>query len=57
MRAMTLFSQLVETSQRVAGTPGRNAKINAIAQFLRTLAPGEIAIGVAYLSGETRQGT
>lgn len=56
MRAMTLFSQLVETSQRVAGTPSRNAKINAIAQFLRTLAPGEIAIGVAYLSGETRQG-
>ena len=53
---MTLFSQLVATSERVAETSGRNAKIAAIARFLRTLAPAEIAICVAYLSGETRQG-
>ena len=53
---MTLFSQLVDTSQRVADAPGRNAKIAALADFLRQLAPAEIAIAVAYLSGETRQG-
>jgi DNA ligase 1 len=53
---MTLLAELVETSRRVAGTPSRNAKIAALAQFLRTLEPGEIAPGVSYLSGETRQG-
>lgn len=53
---MTLFSALVGISQRVAQTPGRNAKVAAIAQFLRTLAPAEIGIAVAFLSGVTRQG-
>jgi DNA ligase-1 len=53
---MTLLADLVDTSRRVAETPGRNAKISAIAEFLRTLAPTEIAIGAAYLAGETRQG-
>ena len=38
---MTLLGQLVATSRRVAETPGRNAKIAALAEFLRMLAPAE----------------
>ena len=53
---MTLFAELVATSDRVASLPGRNAKIAAIASLLSGLAHDEIALGVAYLSGETRQG-
>ena len=53
---MTRFGAIVETSQRVAGTPSRNAKVAELAACLRNLAPVEIPLGVAYLSGETRQG-
>ncbi len=53
---MTRLAELVETSERVAATPGRNAKIAAMAELLRHVAPSEIPIAVAYLSGETRQG-
>ena len=53
---MTRLAELVETSERVAATPGRNAKIAAIASLLRRLPPSEITIAVAYLSGETPQG-
>ena len=53
---MTLLAELVETSRRVAGTASRNAKIETLARFLRTLEPREIALGVSWLSGETRQG-
>ncbi|HJU23541.1 MAG TPA: ATP-dependent DNA ligase [Casimicrobiaceae bacterium] len=53
---MTRFADLVSTSDRVAQTSSRNAKIAALAATLRTLAPPEIPIAVAYLSGETRQG-
>src|ERR1700716_1707580 len=53
---MTLLAALVETSQRVAETSGRRAKIGEMAQFLRALQPVEIDIGVAFLAGETRQG-
>src|SRR6185369_17342773 len=53
---MTLLAELVETSRRVAETPSRNAKTAALAGCLRTLSPAEIEAGVAYLSGETRQG-
>ena len=53
---MTLLAELVETSRRVAETPSRNAKTALLADCLRKLAPTEIEIGVAYLSGETRQG-
>jgi DNA ligase 1 len=51
-----LLAQLVEASQRVAATSARNAKIAALAACLAQLEPEEIEIGVAYLSGETRQG-
>src|SRR4029079_9328678 len=53
---MTPLRDLVETSRIVAEKPGRNAKIAALAAFFRRLAPAEIAIGVSYLSGETRPG-
>jgi DNA ligase-1 len=53
---MTLFREIVATSNRVATTAGRNAKIDAIASCLRTLEHDEVALGVAFLSGETRQG-
>ena len=53
---MTLLADLVETSRRVADTPSRNAKIAELAACLRRLAPAEIEIGVAFLSGEPRQG-
>jgi DNA ligase-1 len=53
---MTLLAQLVEVSERVGATSSRRAKIGAIAGFLRDLAPDEVALGVAYLAGETRQG-
>jgi DNA ligase-1 len=53
---MTLLADLVGTSRRVAGTPSRNAKIAELAACLRKLTPAEIEVGVAYLSGEPRQG-
>ena len=53
---MTRLTELVVTSQRVAGTSGRLAKVAALAELLRRLSPEEIEIAVAYLSGETRQG-
>lgn len=53
---MTLFAELAATSRRVADTSSRNAKTSELATTLRELAPAEIAVGVAWLSGETRQG-
>src|SRR6266542_2908727 len=53
---MTPFAHIVETSQRVADSAGRNAKVDAIAACLRSLEHDEVAIGAAYLSGDTRQG-
>jgi len=53
---MTRFTEVVATSERVADTPSRNAKVAAIAHTLRALAPPEIPVAVAWLSGETRQG-
>src|SRR5262249_25610591 len=40
----------------VAATPARLAKLRALADCLRALAPDEIAIAVAWLSGELPQG-
>jgi DNA ligase-1 len=52
----TLLAELVDTSQGVGESAARRSKIARIAEFLRRLAPGEIDIGVSYLSGVTRQG-
>src|SRR5260370_16910963 len=51
-----LLGELLAASERVAGTRSRLAKIDALAECLRRLDPPEIALGVAYLSGDTRQG-
>ena len=49
------FARLVDTSRRVAETPGRRAKIALLADLLRTLPAEELEIGVAYLSGTVLQ--
>src|SRR2546428_5691163 len=51
-----LLAELLAASERVAGTRSRLAKIDALAQCLRRLDATEIALGAAYLSGDTRQG-
>lgn len=51
-----LLAELVAASQQVAATSARNGKIAALAACLAKLGPEEVELGVAYLSGETRQG-
>src|SRR5262245_39383111 len=51
-----LLADVVATSNAVAATRARSTKVAAIADLLARLAPAEVAIVVAYLSGETRQG-
>lgn len=53
---MTTLAQLVETSRRVAGERGRNAKIAVLADFLCALDADALSIGVAYLCGAPTQG-
>jgi DNA ligase 1 len=53
---VTLLTELVEVSNRVAATSGRLAKTALIADFLRRLDRSEIETAIAFLSGETRQG-
>jgi len=51
-----LLAELLVTSERVGATRSRLAKIDALADCLRRLEPSETALGVAYLSGDTRRG-
>jgi DNA ligase-1 len=51
-----LLAELIAASSRVAATRSRLAKVDALASCLRALEHGEIALGVAYLSGDTPQG-
>jgi DNA ligase-1 len=51
-----LLQHLVAVSERIAATRSRTAKAALLAECLRALAPDEIAIGVAFLMGEIRQG-
>ncbi|HET7200833.1 MAG TPA: ATP-dependent DNA ligase [Burkholderiales bacterium] len=51
-----LLADLIAASGRVAATRSRLAKIDALAQCLRRLDPAEVELGVAFLSGDTRQG-
>jgi len=50
-----LLADLVATSDAVASTPSRLAKVEAISACLRRAGPAEIAVAVSYLSGELRQ--
>ncbi|HEU5449436.1 MAG TPA: ATP-dependent DNA ligase [Acidimicrobiia bacterium] len=51
-----LLAEVVEASARVAATPARSAKIAALADVLRRLAPDEVEPAVGFLVGEPRQG-
>jgi DNA ligase 1 len=51
-----LLEEIAATSSAVADVPGRLAKIDRLAQCLRRLRPEEVAIAVAYLSGELPHG-
>ena len=53
---MMQLTSVVDASRRAAETGSRLAKRDAIAACLRAAGPDEIAIAVAFLSGETRQG-
>jgi len=53
---VTRFAELVRVSKQVAATSSRLAKIRELADFLRRLDPGEIALALPYLSGDIRQG-
>jgi DNA ligase-1 len=50
------LADLVETSIRVAATRSRTAKVAALAEMLRRLAPDEIEIAVSFVAGGLRQG-
>ncbi len=51
-----LLADLVATSRRVSETRSRSEKNGALADLLRRLAPEEIDVAVAFLSGHLRQG-
>lgn len=51
-----LLQDLVATSAAVATASSRLVKIGQLAALLRRLAPAEVDIAVAFLSGEPRQG-
>jgi len=50
-----LLRELVQTSEAVAATSGRTAKITEIAGLLRRASSGEVPAVVAFLSGELLQ--
>jgi DNA ligase-1 len=50
-----LLSALVSTSNQVAATSGRLAKIQLLADLLKQAGPDEIELAIAYLSGTIRQ--
>jgi DNA ligase 1 len=53
---MTALADLVATSATLSATSSRKAKVAALADLLRALAPDEIAVAVAFLTGVPRQG-
>jgi DNA ligase 1 len=50
-----LLQDIAETSDKVALSSARGAKVEHLAACLRRLEPAEAAIGVAYLTGQLRQ--
>ncbi len=52
---MTLLKQVVETSAAIGATAARGEKVARLSALLRSLEPGEAAIGVAFLSSRLRQ--
>src|SRR5262245_43666007 len=56
MFGCVLLDDLVRASGAVAEDSSRLAKIGHLVAVLRVLAPDEVDIAIAYLSGEPRQG-
>lgn len=54
--SMTLLADIVTVSERVGATSKRLEKIAELAGCLRAVAPDEVPVAIAYLSGETCQG-
>jgi DNA ligase-1 len=52
----SLFERLVDTSERIAATRARSSKVALLGELLRALEPNEVALAVAYLTGELPQG-
>ena len=50
-----LLAEVVRSSQAVAGTASRTAKRAALADLLRRVDTGDVAVVVTYLAGELRQ--
>src|SRR5258705_12387837 len=50
-----LLNALVTTSNQVAATSGRLAKIALLSDLLKQASPDEIELAIAYLSGTVRQ--
>lgn len=53
---MTLLAALVATSDAVAATSSRSAKVTTLAAFLGELDADEVEVATAFLTGEPRQG-
>jgi DNA ligase-1 len=53
--ANVLLTEIAETSRAVAAASARRAKTELLAECLRAAGPHEVAIAVAYLSGELPQ--
>ncbi|WP_255767976.1 ATP-dependent DNA ligase [Pseudarthrobacter sulfonivorans] len=51
-----LLNELVKTSDAVAATRSRLAKVEALADLLRRLEPGDVAAAVGMLAAKPRQG-
>jgi DNA ligase-1 len=51
-----LLAELAATSSAVAAVPGRLDKIARLSDLLKRLAPDEVPIAIAFLSGALRQG-
>src|ERR1700730_2069725 len=50
------LAEVVNASRAVADTAARLEKISHLAALLKRVPPDEVAIVIAFLSGETRQG-
>jgi DNA ligase-1 len=51
-----MLHSLVATSDAVASTRARTQKIAILSDYIRSLGPDDLPLGVAYLVGATRQG-
>jgi DNA ligase-1 len=53
---VTLLAEVVAVSNAVTETSARSQKVALLAELLRSLHPGEVAVAAAFLSGVPRQG-